>query len=286
MQTLKVSHVSKVYGQESNRVLALDDVSFEAKQGELTLILGPSGSGKSTLLTIIGGLQSPTSGIVQVNDQTIDIQNQQASDTFRLNQVGFVLQSHSLVPFLTVQQQFDLVNHVKKSGNLTSAQFQQYLKVLGIDALLDKYLGELSGGQAQRVAIARALYADPAFILADEPTAALDSDRVQKVGALFQQIAAEQQKAVVVVTHDLRLKQFADHIYTIEDGHIQQEKKQNANDKLAFFCVFCNIVYQMFLCNVNKNNKKLVYIILRRYDVFNPRLIYLIIKTFNRLMAL
>lgn len=224
MQTLKVSHVSKVYGQESNRVLALDDVSFEAKQGELTLILGPSGSGKSTLLTIIGGLQSPTSGIVQVNDQTIDIQNQQASDTFRLNQVGFVLQSHSLVPFLTVQQQFDLVNHVKKSGNLTSVQFQQYLKVLGIDALLDKYPGELSGGQAQRVAIARALYADPAFILADEPTAALDSDRVQKVGALFQKIATEQQKAVVVVTHDLRLKQFADHIYTIEDGHIQQEK--------------------------------------------------------------
>ncbi len=123
-----------------------------------------------------------------------------------------------------MQQQFDLVNHVKKSGNLTSVQFQQYLKVLGIDALLDKYPGELSGGQAQRVAIARALYADPAFILADEPTAALDSDRVQKVGALFQQIAAEQQKAVVVVTHDLRLKQFADHIYTIEDGHIQQEK--------------------------------------------------------------
>lgn len=224
MQTLKLSHVSKIYGQDSNRVVALDDVSFEAKQGELTLILGPSGSGKSTLLTIIGGLQSPTSGRVLVNDQVIDVQKQQDSDAFRLNQVGFVLQSHSLVPFLTVQQQFDLVDHVKKSGNLAPAQFQHYLAVLGIDDLLNKYPSALSGGQAQRVAIARALYADPDFILADEPTAALDSDRVQKVGALFRQIAVEQQKAVVVVTHDLRLKQYADHIYTIEDGHIQQEK--------------------------------------------------------------
>lgn len=141
-----------------------------------------------------------------------------------MNQVGFVLQSYSLVPFLTVQQQFDLVDHVKKSGNLAPAQFQHYLAVLGIDDLLNKYPSALSGGQAQRVAIARALYADPDFILADEPTAALDSDRVQKVGALFRQIAVEQQKAVVVVTHDLRLKQYADHIYTIEDGHIQQEK--------------------------------------------------------------
>lgn len=224
MQTLKLSHVSKIYGQDSNRVVALDDVSFEAKQGELTLILGPSGSGKSTLLTIIGGLQSPTSGRVLVNDQVIDVQKQQDSDAFRLNQVGFVLQSHSLVPFLTVQQQFDLVDHVKKSGNLAPAQFQHYLAVLGIDDLLNKYPSALSGGQAQRVAIARALYADPDFILADEPTAALDSDRVQKVGALFRQIAVEKQKAVVVVTHDLRLKQYADHIYTIEDGHIQQEK--------------------------------------------------------------
>ncbi|WP_459523817.1 ABC transporter ATP-binding protein [Leuconostoc lactis] len=224
MQTLKLSHVSKIYGQDSNRVVALDDVSFEAKQGELTLILGPSGSGKSTLLTIIGGLQSPTSGRVLVNDQVIDVQKQQDSDAFRLNQVGFVLQSYSLVPFLTVQQQFDLVDHVKKSGNLAPAQFQHYLAVLGIDDLLNKYPSALSGGQAQRVAIARALYADPDFILADEPTAALDSDRVQKVGALFRQIAVEQQKAVVVVTHDLRLKQYADHIYTIEDGHIQQEK--------------------------------------------------------------
>ena len=224
MQTLKLSHVSKIYGQDSNRVVALDDVSFEAKQGELTLILGPSGSGKSTLLTIIGGLQSPTSGRVLVNDQVIDVQKQQDSDAFRLNQVGFVLQSHSLVPFLTVQQQFDLVDHVKKSGNLAPAQFQHYLAVLGIDDLLNKYPSALSGGQAQRVAIARALYAAPDFILADEPTAALDSDRVQKVGALFRQIAVEQQKAVVVVTHDLRLKQYADHIYTIEDGHIQQEK--------------------------------------------------------------
>lgn len=224
MHTLKLSHVSKVYGQDSNRVVALNDVSFEAKQGELTLILGPSGSGKSTLLTIIGGLQSPTSGAVQVNERGINIQKTQDSDAFRLNQVGFVLQSHSLVPFLTVQQQFDLVRRVKKTDNLNEVNFKDYLHVLGIDQLLNKYPNELSGGQSQRVAIARALYTNPDFILADEPTAALDSARVQKVGALFQKIADDNQKSVVIVTHDLRLKQFADHIYTIEDGQIHQEK--------------------------------------------------------------
>lgn len=224
MHTLKLSHVSKVYGQDSNRVVALNDVSFEAKQGELTLILGPSGSGKSTLLTIIGGLQSPTSGTVQVNERGINIQKTQDSDAFRLNQVGFVLQSHSLVPFLTVQQQFDLVRRVKKTDNLNEVNFKDYLHVLGIDQLLNKYPNELSGGQSQRVAIARALYTNPDFILADEPTAALDSARVQKVGALFQKIADDNQKSVVIVTHDLRLKQFADHIYTIEDGQIHQEK--------------------------------------------------------------
>lgn len=224
MHALKLDHVSKIYGQDSNRVVALDDISFEAKQGELTLILGPSGSGKSTLLTIIGGLQSPTQGTVQVNDQPVTIDNRQDADAFRLNQVGFVLQSHSLVPFLTVQQQFDLVDHVKKTGNLNESSFQRYLTILGIESLGDKYPSELSGGQSQRVAIARALYTNPDFILADEPTAALDSARVQKVGALFQQIAVANKKSVVIVTHDLRLKQFADHIYTIEDGHIHQEK--------------------------------------------------------------
>ncbi|MBS9336725.1 ABC transporter ATP-binding protein [Fructobacillus papyrifericola] len=224
MEKLELKAVNKVFGAGSNRVQALSDVNFEAKAGELTLILGPSGSGKSTLLTILGGLQQPTDGQVLVNGQRFDNQHGKAADAFRLNHIGFVLQSYSLVPYLTVADQFRLVDKVKKSNNLSKKTFQGYAERLGIEQLLQKFPGELSGGQSQRVAIARALYGNPDFLLADEPTAALDSKRVQEVGQLFKDIAEKANKAVVVVTHDLRLKDKADRIYQLVDGKISLEK--------------------------------------------------------------
>lgn len=224
MQKLELKNVSKVFGAGTNRVQALDHVNFEAKAGELTLILGPSGSGKSTLLTILGGLQQPTEGQVLINGKRFDNQKGKAADAFRLDHIGFVLQSYSLVPYLTVEEQFQLVDKVKKTGNLDSQRFQEDLNRLGIEKLLNKYPGELSGGQSQRVAIARALYANPDFILADEPTAALDSARVQEVAELFKNIAQKENKAVVVVTHDLRLRAEADRIYQLVDGQISLEK--------------------------------------------------------------
>lgn len=224
MEKLELKAVNKVFGAGSNRVQALSDVNFEAKAGELTLILGPSGSGKSTLLTILGGLQQPTDGQVLVNGQRFDNQHGKAADAFRLNHIGFVLQSYSLVPYLTVADQFRLVDKVKKSNNLSKKTFQGYAERLGIEQLLQKFPGELSGGQSQRVAIARALYGNPDFLLADEPTAALDSKRVQEVGQLFKDIAEKANKAVVVVTHDLRLKEKADRIYQLVDGKISLEK--------------------------------------------------------------
>ena len=224
MQRLELKNVNKVFGSGTNRVQALSQVNFEAKAGELTLILGPSGSGKSTLLTILGGLQQPTSGEVLINGNRFDGKRGKAADDFRLKHIGFVLQSYSLVPYLTVAEQFQLVDKVKKAGNLPPKQFDNDLNRLGITSLLDKYPGELSGGQSQRVAIARALYANPDFILADEPTAALDSARVQEVGRLLKEIAEKEEKAVVVVTHDLRLKEEADRIYQLVDGKISLEK--------------------------------------------------------------
>lgn len=224
MQKLELKNVSKVFGAGTNRVQALDHVNFEAKAGELTLILGPSGSGKSTLLTILGGLQQPTEGQVLINGKRFDNQKGKTADAFRLDHIGFVLQSYSLVPYLTVKEQFQLVDKVKKTGNLDIQRFQEDLKRLGIEKLLNKYPGELSGGQSQRVAIARALYANPDFILADEPTAALDSARVQEVAELFKNIAQKENKAVVVVTHDLRLRAEADRIYQLVDGQISLEK--------------------------------------------------------------
>ncbi|WP_446002321.1 ABC transporter ATP-binding protein [Weissella viridescens] len=224
MTTLALKHINKTFGSGQNKVYALKDVSFETSPGDLTLILGPSGSGKSTLLTILGGLQTPTTGDMVVNNQNIKNLTQHQRETFRLNEIGFVLQSYNLVPYLTVSDQFTLVDHVKKQDNLDDADFEQVIKQLGIEKLLHQYPSELSGGQAQRVAIARALYANPSIILADEPTAALDSDRVIQVGQLLQSIAHQQNKSVVTVTHDIRLKEFADHIYELVDGELTQVK--------------------------------------------------------------
>lgn len=224
MTALTLNHVNKTFGKGITKVEALKDVNFSADQGEMTLILGPSGSGKSTFLTIAGSLQTPTDGEVLINGDDLRHLSAKKREQLRLNHLGFVLQSYNLVPYLTVKEQFKLVDKVKKSGNLSASQLDDLLKLLGIDQLVNKYPDQLSGGQNQRVAIARALYPNPEIILADEPTAALDSAHVEEVGKLFAQLAHTQNKAVVVVTHDLRLKDYADKIFNITDGVISQEK--------------------------------------------------------------
>ena len=219
-EKLALEHVTKQFGQKTNLVTALEDVSLAFKAGEVSLIIGPSGSGKSTLLTILGGLQTPTDGSVRLNGHNIsDLSTKEAEKT-RLEQIGFVLQAYNLVPYLTVADQFKLVNQVKPNNNLSQDAFDKIIETLGIQKLLNKYPGELSGGQQQRVAIARALYTDPAIILADEPTAALDTARVKEVGQLFANIAHDEEKAVVIVTHDDRLREFSDNVYKIVDGKL------------------------------------------------------------------
>ena len=221
MNLIELKQVSKVYGHGVSQVQALKEVNFVAAPGELNLVIGPSGSGKSTFLTIAGGLQTPTSGQVLIDGQDIAQLTAQQRDHLRLTRLGFVLQAYNLLPYLTVHQQFELVDRVKKD-HLTPAALQTLLTELGIDQLQAKYPDQLSGGQNQRVAIARALYANPAIVLADEPTAALDSQRVQVVGQLFKDLAVKHHKAVVIVTHDQRLEAFADHCYQIEDGQMTQ----------------------------------------------------------------
>ena len=221
MNLIELKQVSKVYGHGVSQVQALKEVNFAAAPGELNLVIGPSGSGKSTFLTIAGGLQTPTSGQVLIDGQDPAQLTAQQRDHLRLTRLGFVLQAYNLLPYLTVHQQFELVDRVKKD-HLTPAALQTLLTELGIDQLQAKYPDQLSGGQNQRVAIARALYANPAIVLADEPTAALDSQRVQVVGQLFKTLAVKHHKAVVIVTHDQRLLAFADHCYQIEDGQMTQ----------------------------------------------------------------
>lgn len=223
MTAIKLSNINKFFGSGLSRVEVLKDVNFTADLGELSLILGPSGSGKSTLLTIMGGLQTPDSGTVLIDQQNLADLTPKQRDQLRLNKIGFVLQSYNLLPYLSVRDQFKLVERVKRRGNLSSAELDHLLEELGIERLLDQYPGELSGGQNQRVAIARALYTNPQIILADEPTAALDSNRVKVVGRLLKQMAQQHHKAVIVVTHDLRLREFADHTYQLMDGQLTQE---------------------------------------------------------------
>ncbi len=218
MTAIEMNNINQIYGKGIAKVHVLHDVNFKAEAGTLSLIIGPSGSGKSTFLTIGGGLRTPTTGQVKVNGQDYQTSSRKDLEKLRLNNIGFVLQNYHLLPFLTVKDQFKLVDKVKKEDNLSKESLDKLLQQLGIEDLVDKFPTELSGGQQQRVAIARALYPDPAIILADEPTAALDSERVKEVGRLFADLAHDRHKAVVIVTHDMRLKSYADQMFEINDG--------------------------------------------------------------------
>uniref|UniRef100_UPI001F09B056 ABC transporter ATP-binding protein n=1 Tax=Lactobacillus crispatus TaxID=47770 RepID=UPI001F09B056 len=211
MAVIELKDVNKVYGKGEAKVAALKDINFQANKGEVVLIMGPSGAGKSTFLTIAGSLQKPTSGEILINGRDISNFSAKQSGELRLNKIGFVLQAYNLVPFLTVKEQFTLIDKVKKQNNLSQDKLQGLLKQLGIEKLVNKYPNELSGGQQQRVAIATALYANPDILLADEPTASLDTQNVEEVGQLFKDLAKKRDKAVILVTHDPRREKYADH---------------------------------------------------------------------------
>ena len=224
MAVIELKDVNKVYGKGEAKVAALKDINFQANKGEVVLIMGPSGAGKSTFLTIAGSLQKPTSGEILINGRDISNFSAKQSGELRLNKIGFVLQAYNLVPFLTVKEQFTLIDKVKKQNNLSQDKLQGLLKQLGIEKLVNKYPNELSGGQQQRVAIATALYANPDILLADEPTASLDTQNVEEVGQLFKDLAKKRDKAVILVTHDPRLEKYAGHIYEMMDGLMTKKK--------------------------------------------------------------
>lgn len=217
MSVLKLNQVKKTFGSGHKQIEALKETNFSAEKGELIAIIGPSGSGKSTFLTIVGGLLTPTSGDVIINNNNLTDLKEKERSKIRLQEIGFILQASNLVPFLTVANQLKLLDKVKK-GNMTKSQLEALYEDLGIGDLQTKYPADLSGGERQRVAIAKALYSNPSIILADEPTASLDSDRAYEVMELLKNETKNKNTTTIVVTHDIRLVEYCDKVYNMTDG--------------------------------------------------------------------
>lgn len=220
MSVLQFTEVTKSFGDGHKKIEALKPTNFTANRGELIAIIGPSGSGKSTFLTLAAGLQTPTSGTITINDTAINNLSNKALSKLRLQEVGFILQASNLVPFLSVQDQMNLLDKVRKN-NMPKTDAKFLYLTLGITHLLKKYPSDLSGGERQRVAIAKALYTNPSIILADEPTASLDSDRAYEVMDLLQKETKEKNITTIVVTHDTRLITYCDKVYKMTDGVLQ-----------------------------------------------------------------
>ncbi|ALX49766.1 ABC transporter ATP-binding protein [Lentibacillus amyloliquefaciens] len=228
MPTLKMQDVRKVFGSGHTMVEALKKTNFSAESGELIVVVGPSGSGKSTFLTTAGGLQTPSHGEVTINGNNITQMKEKKRSNIRLHEIGFILQASNLVPFLTVDEQMELLDKVK-TNNLSGDELQDLYQSLGIGQLRDKYPSELSGGEQQRVAIAKGLYSDPSFLLADEPTASLDTDRAFEVMKMLQDLTKKRNKTTIVVTHDTRLLDYCDKVYAIIDGEIRLQQQGAVN---------------------------------------------------------
>ncbi|MDN6196189.1 MAG: ABC transporter ATP-binding protein [Atopostipes suicloacalis] len=224
MNLIEVKEVSKSFMDGRKEIQALKKTSFSVEEGEFVALIGPSGSGKSTLLTIIGGLQQPDEGKVLIQDKKFSEVDDKERTQLRFNELGFVLQASNLIPFLTVEDQLRLVDKVNKEET-SSDYVKNLLEQLGIEDLANKYPGDLSGGEKQRVAIARALYHDPSVILADEPTASLDSERAYEVVGLLADSTKRNKKATIMVTHDERLVGYCDKVYRMIDGVLELDEE-------------------------------------------------------------
>ena len=219
---LTMKNIVKTFGSGHTEVTALKGINFNVKQGEFVSIIGPSGSGKSTFLTISGGLQTPTSGEIAINGQSFSDLSEKKRADLRFKEIGFILQSSNLIPFLKVKEQFYLVDRVSHQKQ-NETVIDDLLKSLDIYDLKESYPRDLSGVERQRVAIARALFNDPSLILADEPTASLDTDHAFEVVKLLVKEAHEKQKATVMVTHDARMIKWSDRVYRMKDGDLIEE---------------------------------------------------------------
>ncbi|MFH1021680.1 MAG: ABC transporter ATP-binding protein [Pseudomonadota bacterium] len=229
MYAVQIENLTKIYGSGDTEVVALIDATFDVAPGELVAILGPSGSGKTTLLTTIGLVTEPTRGRVILDGELIAEEGWPPGldlKRIRREKLGFIFQAHNLIPFLTaVENVMIALENNGVGAKEARARSIEILKSLGLGHRLDHYPALLSGGESQRTAIARALANRPRVILADEPTAALDTENGKNVMTLLKKLAVENNSAILVVTHDQRMVEGFDRIFTVSDGRIVGEKR-------------------------------------------------------------
>ena len=223
--TLRVENLSKTYGSGETAVEAVQNVSFECESGEFVALVGPSGSGKTTLLAMLGGLLTPTSGTIEVDGLRIDALPKGELAKFRRTSVGYVFQANNLLPFLTARENLLVIQALTGGSRKQAEQVaDRLLAEFGLEGRARALATELSGGERQRVAIARALMNDPAFVLVDEPTASLDSERGRQVVESLAREVKLRSKLGIMVTHDMQMARFADRILEMHDGHLAEAR--------------------------------------------------------------
>lgn len=228
MSLLEVKNLTKVYGEKSTLVKALDDVSFNVNEGEFVAIVGSSGSGKSTLLHILGGVDRPTSGSVFVGDANVFKQKDEDLAVFRRRKVGLIYQFYNLIPILNVRENMTLP--ILLDGKKPDEKYlNELILLLGLSKRINHLPNELSGGQQQRVSIGRALMSKPDIILADEPTGNLDSKASMEIMNLLKLSNEKYNQTIIMITHDMELAKNAGRIITLEDGKIVKDEVNNEN---------------------------------------------------------
>ena len=220
---LEARSVVKTYSVGEGVVKAVDDVSFSVEPGEFVALVGPSGSGKTTMLAMLAGLLSPTSGSIVIDGQELTTMKERERSRFRRRKIGFTFQANNLVSYLTVLENVELLLRLNGERNAASKKrARELLDLLGLGDKMNVLPRQLSGGQQQRVAIARSLINRPSVVLADEPTASLDTERAFQVVETLASLVHEQERAGVMVTHDLRMVEYADRIIQLVDGHLER----------------------------------------------------------------
>ncbi len=225
MTVIEINNVNKIYNKKSIPVQALKDINLKIEEGEFTAVVGPSGSGKTTLLNVMGGLDSVTDGEIFLSGKNISTMKEGELIKFRLNNIGFVFQSYNLIPVLTALENVEFVLFLQKIGRKERySRAVELLQRVGLEDRKDTKPTQLSGGQQQRVAVARALASRPAFVLADEPTANLDSHTAESLLDLMENLNRDYGTTFVFSTHDSRVIKRAHRVVTLEDGLITKDQ--------------------------------------------------------------